>query len=290
MLATVTLLGVTVAWGMTYVMSKGLVETIPVSSFLFWRFALATVVLFAISPRAVTRLRGCDLQRAVLVGTALAAGFGFQSLGLQLTTTTSSAFETGMFVVLTPVVAGTVFGDHVPSRAWIGVAMAVLGLAALSLNGLALAPGDALTLAGALGFAVQIAALARWSTPATALGTAIVQMAMVAVVGLVVSAFSGGVVTPPEPSGWLSLAFLGIVASALAFAVQSWSQAHMSATRGAVITATETLWAAVAGTTLAHDPVTTRLVIGCVLLLGAMSIVLFPPRVARLTTMATPTG
>ena len=275
-LATVALMAVTIAWGTTYVMSKALVDVMPVSSFLFWRFAIATLALIVLAPRAVLRLSGRDLRRALLVGAALAAGFGLQSFGLQLTTATSSGFVTGMFVVLTPLVAGVLFGDRIPARAWLGIALAVVGLAALSLDGLSLSRGDALTLAGALGFAVQIAALARWSTSSTAVGMATVQMGTVATVSLVVSAFAGGVVTPPESSAWLSLAFLGVVASAVAFAVQSWSQAHMSATKGAVIIATETMWAAVAGVTIAHDPITARLVTGSVLLLGAMAVVQFP--------------
>jgi drug/metabolite transporter (DMT)-like permease len=281
-LATTALLIVTIAWGTTYVMSQTLVRSMPVSSFLFWRFAIATCALVALAPRSVRKLSRQEVSRASVVGFALAAGFALQTSGLRLTSATSSGFVTGMFVVLTPIVAAIAFRDRISPRVWAGMALSAFGLAVLSLDGLSLQPGDALTLGGALAFAVQIAALSRWSTAETAVGMATIQLGIVAMASLLAAlTVDGHVVAPADATTWLTIGFLSIVASALAYTVQTWSQAHLSATRGAVIISTETAWAALTGVLIAHDPITARLLAGGALLLLAIAVVQVPrPRIA----------
>ncbi len=52
-LPTLTLLGVTAAWGSTFFMIKDLLREISVLDFLSIRFAIAAAVLWAIAPRSV---------------------------------------------------------------------------------------------------------------------------------------------------------------------------------------------------------------------------------------------
>jgi drug/metabolite transporter (DMT)-like permease len=206
--ATFVLGVVTIAWGTTFVLTQNLVAEMPVSSFLFWRFAIAAVTLAVLRPRAVTRLSPRDRRHALVAGSALAAAFTLQSVGLQHTSATTSGFITGMFVVLTPLVSAALFRDRIPARVWWGVGLAVGGLGVLSLRGWAVGPGDALTLLGALAFAVQIALLAQWTTPSNAFGIATVEMAVVAVVGLGLTVLDGGPQMPTSAETWAALAFL----------------------------------------------------------------------------------
>ena len=63
-------------------------------------------------------------------GVLLAAAYGFQTAGLELTTVSSTGFITGLYVVFTPLLALALFGTPVPGLAWVGVALSVAGLAA----------------------------------------------------------------------------------------------------------------------------------------------------------------
>ena len=74
------------------------------------------------------------------VGVLLAAAYGLQTAGLELTTVTSTGFITGLYVVFTPIIALWLFGTRVPVAAWVGVGLAIVGL--LLLNGV---PGDRLS-------------------------------------------------------------------------------------------------------------------------------------------------
>ena len=57
------------------------------------------------------------------VGVLLAAAYGFQTAGLELTTVSSTGFITGLYVVFTPFIALALFGTAVPRAVWIGVAL-----------------------------------------------------------------------------------------------------------------------------------------------------------------------
>jgi drug/metabolite transporter (DMT)-like permease len=47
--------------------------------------------------------------------------------GLDLTTVSSTGFITGLYVVLTPIIALVLFRTPVAAAAWVGVALAVAG-------------------------------------------------------------------------------------------------------------------------------------------------------------------
>ena len=95
-------------------------------------------------------MRGLARNRwaaAAIAGGLLAGGYTLQTLGLERTTVSSAAFITGMFVVLTPLIAFARFGVRIGRVVWAGVALATVGLAPLAdVHGGGL-QGDALVLA-----------------------------------------------------------------------------------------------------------------------------------------------
>ena len=132
MLAPLALVAVTIVWGVTFVQVKDAVALYPLFAFLAVRFAIATATL---APVAVPRLRTLDrrgLAAGVLLGSFVAVGYGLQTAGLELTTVSGTGFITGMYVVLTPVVAYLLFRDRVTAAGALGIALAFAGMAMLS--------------------------------------------------------------------------------------------------------------------------------------------------------------
>lgn len=276
--AALALTGVTVVWGSTFVLAQSLIATMPVSSFMFWRFAIAAVALAAARPRAITTIAARDRRRAVAIGLVVGAGFALQTLGLRYTTASVSGFVTGMFVVLTPVMSGLLFRESVSASVRWGVALAMVGLAVLSLHGSSVGLGEAVTLVAAVAFAAQIAMLGQWATSRNAYGVTLVQLGVVAVVGAGLTVLDGGPRLPASAGAWGALAFLGLVASALAFTVQTWAQSQMSATRTAVIMTSEPLWAGIVAVVVAGEQAGVRLLVGGSFVLLAMYVVELGPR------------
>lgn len=275
---TLLLLVATAIWGSTFVVVRDAVEQMPVHPFLAWRFAIATLIMLAIRPRAVFALDRGTRVRGVIAGAALGGGYLAQTYGLALgVSPTVSGFITGMFVVFTPVVAALLFRSRVRPQVWVAVATATAGLALLSLRGFAVGPGEGLTLVGALLFAFHIVFLGHWFDSRDAFGLTVLQLATVTALEGVMAVASGQVGVPPDADTWWAIVFLAVFATAFGFVVQTWAQSHMPATRAAVIMTTEPVFAGIAGV-LTGDVLTLRITTGALLVLVAMYLVEVTPR------------
>jgi drug/metabolite transporter (DMT)-like permease len=279
-LATLGLLAVTAAWGSTFFLIKDLLDRIPVADFLAVRFTIAALALWLIAPKAVAQLSALARRRAVLLGLVYGAGQLLQTAGLGHTSASVSGFVTGMYVVMTPLFAAALVRARVGASAWAAVVLATGGLALLSLQGFAMGLGETLTLASAALYALHIVALGAWSTPREALGLSIVQLAVIAVVCWA-GALPGGVELPRTGSDWLATLYMALVAGAFALVVQTWAQAHMSATRAAIVMTMEPVFAAAFAVGWGGEDLSARMVGGGALVLAAMYLAELGPRHGR---------
>jgi len=251
--ALLVLLAVTAVWGVTFVQVKDAVALYPLFAFLAVRFAIATVTL---APVAAGRLRGLGREGGVpaaALGGLLAGGYALQTAGLERTTVSSTGFVTGMYVVLTPLIALALFRVRASKAAWAGVAVAAGGLALLSGIPGGSVSGDLLVLAGAAVYSLQIVLMERYAPRFDPVAFTTVEMAA-AFAGLGAAALALGQVEVPRGwTVWGALLVTGVFASALAFLAQTWAQRRTSATRTALAFTMEPVFAAIFGVTLAGD-------------------------------------
>src|SRR3954447_18836359 len=170
------LIAVTAVWGVTFVQVKDAVAIYPVLPFLAVRFAIAAAVLAPFAARRSRSLGRRGWGSAAGAGALLAGGYTLQTLGLERTTVSSAGFVTGMYVVLTPLIAFLCFRLRIARAVWGGVALATLGLALLAgVHGGGVA-GEALVLAGAAVYSLQIVLMERYAPLYDALGFTLVEM------------------------------------------------------------------------------------------------------------------
>jgi drug/metabolite transporter (DMT)-like permease len=278
-MALLALILVTAIWGVTFVQVKDAVEIYPLFAFLAVRFMIASATLI---PFARGRIRGLDRRGVVAgagLGSLLALGYALQTAGLSRTTVSSTGFITGLCVVLTPVIAYVLFRDRIPAAAWIGVAIATVGLALLTGIDTGSPGGDALVLGGAAAYALQIVLLERYAPDYDPVAFTLVEM-LAACVGFTAIALARGELTVPHGwTVWGALIVTGVFASALAFVIQTWAQKRTSATRTALAFSAEPVFAAFFGYVLAGDRLGALGWSGCALIL--VGIVLSEPAAAR---------
>ena len=242
--AAALLLVVSMAWGATFVVVKGAVAHSGVFEFLAWRFVVAGILLVVLRPLAVACLGARQWAQGLALGGILAVAYACQTYGLRYTTAALSGFLTGLQVVFTPLLLWLLFRRRVGARTWVAVALALAGLAVLSLRGLAFGLGESLTVAAAALFALQIVLLGRWASVKDAYGLAAVQLLAVGAVSLCAAA-PGPLGVPRSPGMWGAVALTAVAATAFAFVVQSWAQSHLSAPATAVVFTAEPVFAAV---------------------------------------------
>jgi len=304
LVADAALLGVTAIWGATFVMVKDAVASFPVFSFMALRFVFAALVLLPFVYLRQRR-RGAEGRRSegaegrpfplalrlshspilplslapLLIGIALFAGYAFQTAGLHLTTPAKAGFITGLSVVIVPVVAALWLRQAPERNVWLGVALAMVGLALLSLqSGLAIAPGDLFVFCCALAFAAHILLTGRFAPRfdpvLLTFGQVVVVMLLSGVAALLFDV---------RPSGSLislfaglnrqvlfAAAFTGLFATALAFGVQTVAQRFTSSTHTALIFAAEPVFAVLFSFLLIGEVLGPRQLLGCGLILVGM--------------------
>ena len=134
MLATLALLAMTACWGSTFFLIKDLLDRVPVLDFLAVRFAIATVGLFLLAPRALGRLSAASRRHAVVLGLLYGVAQILQTAGLAHTPASVSGFITGMYVVCTPLLAALILRTRITAMTWGAVLLATAGLGVLTLE------------------------------------------------------------------------------------------------------------------------------------------------------------
>jgi len=276
-LATLAILGMTACWGSTFYLIKDLLDRVPVLDFLALRFAIASVALVVLAPRALGRLSRTARNHAVVLGLLYGLAQILQTAGLSETPASVSGFITGMYVVCTPLLAALILRTRITAMTWGAVLLATAGLGVLTLNGLSVGYGEAITLVAAGLYALHIVGLGAWADAREALGMTIVQLMVITVLCLVATV-PDGIVLPSNGRDWAAVVYMAVFAGALALAAQTWAQAHLPATRSAIIMSMEPVFAAFFAVLLGGELLSSRMVLGGMLVLTAMLIVEISPR------------
>jgi drug/metabolite transporter (DMT)-like permease len=271
-LAPLALLLVSAAWGLAFVVMKPAIERQSVNNFLFTRFSMAVLVMVLIRPQVLKFLTKDLLLRGLAAGFLLGGGYIFQTVGLANTGAAITGFVTGLYVVLTPLFAGLIFKERVSKNTWLYVFMATVGLALLSLKGWSIGFGELMVFFSAIAFAAHITALSKWSAGRDVYAMTITQLTMCAAMTGVASIFEG-YSAPPDSGVWAVVVFTAVFATAIAFIVQTWSQAHMSATKVAVILTMEVVFAAFFAIIFAGERLTLQAALGGLLVVTAMYLI-----------------
>ena len=268
-LAPWALLSVSAAWGMAFVVMKDAIERQSVNNFLFTRFSLAVIVMIALKPSVIRQFDRDLILRAGSAGIFLGLGYIFQTLGLARTGAAITGFVTGLYVVFTPLLAYFFLKERLTKLIWACVFIATVGLGLLSIRGFSVGIGEMLVLASAFFFAAHIIALGKWSSGRDVYAMTIVQLAMCALLSGLAS-IPEGYSAPPDSGVWAVVVFTAVVCTAVAFVVQTWSQAHMTTTKVAVILTMEVVFAALFAIIFGGERLTLQATLGGLMVLTAM--------------------
>ncbi|HUI30044.1 MAG TPA: EamA family transporter, partial [Candidatus Acidoferrales bacterium] len=113
--AELVLLSITFIWGGTFAVVKFALNSASPLMFLAIRFGIASVVFPLIYRKNYFSMDRATLMGGLFLGFLLMIGFAFQTVGLKYTTSSKSAFITGLLVAFTPI-AQAAIEKKIPSR------------------------------------------------------------------------------------------------------------------------------------------------------------------------------
>jgi drug/metabolite transporter (DMT)-like permease len=275
-----SLIAVALVWGATFVLVKQALADVSTLLFLTLRFSVAAVVLALIfrnefrAPNALV-----SLLRGAFAGIFLFLAYVLQTAGLKFTSASKAGFITGLYVPLVPIVGGLIDRKLPQISELAGVAMACVGMFLLTVqtNIFDIGRGDLLVAGCAVAYTIQMVILGRFA-PVSNLGVLTVsQIATGALIGAATFWWVEPVQIAWSPSVWVALAVTSLLATALAFTIQTWAQRWTSPTRTALIFALEPVFAWVTSYLVAGEVLSRRAAVGAALILGGVLTVELKP-------------
>jgi drug/metabolite transporter (DMT)-like permease len=265
------LLFVAAIWGSGFVAQRLATEQLGTFYFNGGRFLLAALILL---PFTRLRWRGDRKQIPwmLLAGVFLFAAAGFQQAGLVTTSISNASFITGLYVVLVPLILFFFFRKQVYWLSWVAVAVAVLGVMLLSLQGeFRLAPGDGLELMGAFLWALHVILVGRLAMMGVdIIWFAVIQFAACGLLNLLLAAGIDPQGSQSMISSWPVIVYSAILPIGLGFTLQIVGQKHAPSIDAAIILSTEAVFGTLFGYLFLNELLSVRQLFGCVLILAAI--------------------
>jgi drug/metabolite transporter (DMT)-like permease len=259
------LVGVTVLWGSTFIVTKDIVRSAPPLTYLVFRFGVAALLLAVVywRPR-MWRDRQLIVDGLVL-GVLNSLGLLLQVFGQVYTTASKSAFITSLNTPLVPLVALLLYRTRPSLPQLFAVALATLGLMLLTYptGGARWNGGDLLTVGCAGFYAFTIVQIARRSPRHDARPLTAVQLVVAALIfalALIIVQLHIKFTPPARVYEFAQLearplvlsqrliaegVYMGLFCTVLTFGLQTWAMARMSATHAAIIFALEPVFATI---------------------------------------------
>ncbi len=305
-LAHLLMFAMVMLWGTMFVLVKEALLQIEPQWFNSLRMTVAFFCLAVVYSRQWRQLTRTAWAGGAVAGALMGCGFFFQAQGLLYTSATNSAFLTALVVVLVPFFA-SLPGLRAPDAglpqwsAWAGALLAFAGVGLLTTPAhtqwasilRTLNRGDLLTIGCAVGFALQIIALDRGSKKIRFEQLSMLQIGF-AMVFLTIGAW---LTEPPRPGAMehlfspgspltspfvlFAIAISGVLATALAFSVQTWAQQVIPATNIAVIVTLEPVFAWLTAFIVLHERMQLRRGLGAMLVLAGIFATEMLPRWQR---------
>ena len=243
-------------WGSTFVLVKNALEDISPALFLGIRFSIAAILLTFVY--LARRQPGPRLWTGgIVAGLFLYTGYFLQTLGLRFTSPAKSGFLTGLYIVLVPLLTAAVYQRAPGLSEWIGVSLATVGMGLMTLTtaDFEVGIGEALTVGCAFAFAVHILLLANIRAHADRMADIAADWDLRRRARLATCRFwrhrlCGG------PRSVVALGVTSVLATAIAFLLQTWGQKYTTATRAALIFSLEPVFAWLTSYVVEHEVLT----------------------------------
>ncbi len=275
-----SLVAVTLIWGATFVLVKQALADVSTLLFLTLRFSIAAAALGLIFRKEFRAPNAsASLRRGIVAGLFLFGGYVLQTAGLKFTSASKAGFITGLYIPLVPIIGGVVLQKLPRISELVGIVIAGTGMVLLTVQKdiFDISQGDLLVAGCAAAFACHIVILGRFA-PTSNLGVlTVAQIATGALLGAATFWWVEPVRLAWSQNVWIALAVTSLLATALAFSIQTWAQRWSSPTRTALIFSLEPVFAWLTSYLVAGEVLSHRGIAGAALILAGILMVELKP-------------
>jgi drug/metabolite transporter (DMT)-like permease len=235
-------------WGVAFYFQKAAMLHLGPLLFLGLRASIATVVLAPFALRETKKNDASILPVALLGGALFFIAAAIQQIGIVEATVTNTGFLTALYVVITPFVVWIARRKAPGATIWVGAVLAFAGTWALSGGSFAaFTRGDWLIALSALFWSAFIVTTGESGKHGRPLTYVCLQFSVVATVSLAAAVMFETVSLAAVSQAIVPLLYVGLLSSAVNFAILAVSLARVPPVRAAILLSLETVFAAMAG-------------------------------------------
>ena len=278
-------------WGVAFVAQSVGMDYVGAFTFNAVRCLMGAVVLLPLiffmkskeEPKHLTAEEKKAGRKTLIIGGISCGVFlflasNFQQFGIKYTTVGKAGFITACYIVIVPIL-GLFMKKKCSSYIWAAVAMALIGLYLLCIkDGFSIGKGDILVLICAFLFSLHILVIDHFSPMADGVKLSCIQF----LVSGILSGIPALLLEKPQFSSliaaWQPLLYAGIMSCGVAYTLQIVGQKDMNPTVASLILSLESCISVIAGWMILGQSLSTREIIGCVIMFCAIILAQLPQK------------
>ena len=271
-----------IVWGFAFVAQVKASEA-NMGSFLFnglryiiGALALVPFILFFERKKITKNSMKISLFHGTISGVIMMAAVNFQQYGIDANMNAGkSGFITALYIVLIPI-TGLFFKQKTKLLTWVAVAIALVGLFFISIpNNTSILNtdellGDLLVLISAFFWTAQILCVDKFSKESCPILFSVLQFAVCGIVSFMIALFVDDFSADILVASTAPVLYGGLISVAIGYTIQVIAQRHATPTVASIAMASESVFAAFGGYLLLDESMTSRQVLGAVLVFGSI--------------------
>ena len=283
-------------WGSSFIAQSKGVELISPMTFNGVRSMLGAIVLVPViflldlgkkkkglTPQKVDKTL---IFGGIVCGIFLCIASTLQTAGMVYTSPGKSGFITALYMMIVPIL-GLFYGKKTQAITWISVIIAIIGLYLMCINPAnetnSTFVGDVLTFFCAIVFAFHILAIDHFSPKVDGVKLACLQFFVCGLINLIYVFLFEDIKIQPILNCWVSIGYSGIFSCGIAYTLQIVGQKYTDPTSASILMSLESVFATLTtvilvalGWELTGGQLTTREILGCIIMFVAIILVQLP--------------
>lgn len=265
-------------WGFAFVAQRVGMDYVGPFTYTGLRFALGCLSLLPLLPagRRLPRPSAAPVRSRLFLigggalGLVLFVAVSLQQVALLYTTAGKAGFITGLYVVFVPIL-GLFWNQRPGAGTWVGAAAAAAGLYLLSVTeDFSITTGDALVLASAVFWSVQVLLVAYLSPRARPVELAFYQFLICALLSLAAAWVFERFEWPAIGAAAVPILYGGVLSVGVAYTLQVVAQRHARPAHASILMSLEAVFAVWGGWWILDEGLSLRGLVGCGLMLAGM--------------------
>lgn len=287
LIGSLILLIVAVIWGTAFAFQRMGTGVIGPMTFTASRMTLSAVavgfVSFLIKDPEMTDAAGSSARRrdtltgGVLCGLFLVSATLFQQIGIAYTTAGKAGFITALYILLVPIISTVFLRKPSSWIVWIAVLLGLAGMYLLCMTeGFSLARGDALVCVCAMLFTGHILCCDRYAGRGNPVRISAIQFVTASVVSWTLAFIFETPSVEAIRSALVPILYCGLASGGIGYTFQIVAQRFTNPTVASLLMSFESVFAVLGGAVLLHERMSTRELLGCMVMFIAIIVVQIP--------------